>query len=342
MVRQSRSTIITSRSAESAACGRGTAAPLESGVDDRAARSRDRFAGARHAIGRRRRELVGRRGIGGDGDAAVDRALAKLPAAQRPRAVEARGPHVRGPRRPLRRLQRERLGKMIDRLLDRMAVVRRTSVGRRVMRGGGGPARRNAWLSTSGYQPRCIAISRSHSVLVRRCEITRPSEWHLLQVDSASALAVYLKSIRRRSASHAAGFASSGASPRLFERYLTTCRAVVGLDVQPVERRHALNLTLPALGRVALKRNARHLPLVVGLMTRAARLLHGRVGDRNALFRLRGRRGGRLRRLRRSATAARRARERWRQRARFVMAYLSLSLLRLRCGPGVLVFCGSF
>src|SRR6185436_11448623 len=100
--------------------------------------------------------------------------------------------------------------------------------------GGSGPPRRNDWLSTSGYQPRCIAISRSHSVLVRRCEITRPSEWHLLQVDSASAFALYLKSMRRRSASHEAGFASSGASPRFVDRYLTTCRAVEGSMFKPL------------------------------------------------------------------------------------------------------------
>ncbi len=184
-------------------------------------------------------------------------------------------------------------GNVLDKWSSAFSTGCRRSAGRPSGEGsrGGGPPRRNAWKSTSGYHPRCIAISKSHSALVRRCEMTRPIEWHLMQrrfgVGARRILVVDEPALgleRRR-----LGFLRRKAMT--VREVLHDLSSGLRIDLQPVETRHALNRGLPSLGRVALKRNPRHLALVVGLMTRTARLLHGLIGDWNALFRLGGGRG---------------------------------------------------
>ncbi len=296
MLRQSRSTIITSRIVESAAERRRAAAPLEAGIDDRTAGARDRLAGAGDAIGRRRRELLGRGRIGGDRDAAVDRALAQLPAAQRPRAVEPRRPHVGGPRRPLGCLQRIGRGEVGERLLDRMTVVRRAAVRRWSGR------RRTAAAKRLVVDQRIPpAMHRDQQFPLGLGAALRHDAAHRMALD-AGRLGVGAGGVLEVDQ---AALGLPGGRPGLLRREPEMVRQVLHdlarrlrLDVQAVQRGHALHGQLPALGRVALEGDARHLPLVVGLMAAPAGFEDRRIGDRDAFFGLRGRRRGRLRRLR--------------------------------------------
>ncbi len=196
---------------------------------------------------------------------AIDRAFAQLPPAQRPRAVETRRPHVRRPRRPLRRLQRERLGEVIDAPSRPDGGVRRTAVGvsgiaRRRARRGGTPGCRRADTSRDASRP--AGPIRS---CVRRCEITRPSEWHLLhvalRVGVGGVLVVDPAAARLPTPPAwllpAPGRDCSRGTSRPGARSAGSMFSPLSAAMRWIGR-------LPALGRVALKRDARHLALVVG------------------------------------------------------------------------------
>ena len=157
---------------------------------------------------------------------------------------------------------------------------------------GGGPLRRNAWLSTSGYQPRCIAISRSHSPRVRRCEITRPIEWQRLTRRLGVGVGGVLVVDQAPLDLERGRLGFFGRQAQVVREVLDHLARGLRIDAEAVERRHALDGRLPALGRVALERDARHLALVVGPVASAAAALHRLVGDGNAHFGGRRRRGG--------------------------------------------------
>ena len=169
-------------------------------------------------------------------------------------------------------------------------------------RAGGRPAPRSAasdpcggttWRSISGYQPRCIAISSSHSA--SRAALRDDAAHRVAGV--ADALQVVAGRMRSRPPTpplHLVGrrLASSGARPWLFDRYLTTSRPAARIDLEAVERHHARDGVAASLRACCAGTRSATAAACRPPGGSHRRCLHGLVGDRNAHFGRRGRCGG--------------------------------------------------